>query len=54
MKAAQQMLVDQPETRGNCAVEDDEQLGIYGFEATYKRIGSDFDKTYYEQYLPCW
>jgi arginyl-tRNA synthetase len=29
-------------------VENDEQLGICRFEVTYKKIGSDFDKTYYE------
>ena len=50
MKAAQQMLVDweagQPEV-----MELWKKMNgwVYkGFEATYKRIGSDFDKTYYE------
>lgn len=50
MKAAQQMLVDweagQPEV-----LELWRKMNgwVYeGFEATYRRIGSDFDKTYYE------
>jgi arginyl-tRNA synthetase len=50
MKAAQQMLVDWE--AGNKEVVDLWQMmnkWVYqGFEVTYKRIGSDFDKTYYE------
>lgn len=50
MKAAQQMLVD-------WEAQDPEVMEIWsqmngwvyeGFDATYRRIGSDFDKTYYE------
>jgi arginyl-tRNA synthetase len=50
MKAAQQMLVD-------WEAGDPEVISLWkkmnswvyaGFEVTYKRIGSDFDKTYYE------
>jgi arginyl-tRNA synthetase len=50
MKAAQQMLVDWE--AGNKEVVDLWRMmnnWVYqGFEVTYKRIGSDFDKTYYE------
>jgi len=50
MKAAQQMLVDWE--AGNPEVIDlwkKMNSWVYaGFEETYKRIGSDFDKTYYE------
>lgn len=50
MKAAQQMLVDWE--AGNKEVVDLWRMmngWVYkGFEETYKRIGSDFDKTYYE------
>jgi arginyl-tRNA synthetase len=50
MKAAQQMLVDweagQPDVIALWATMNS---WVYaGFEVTYKRIGSDFDKTYYE------
>ena len=50
MKAAQQMLVDWE--AGNPEVIDlwkKMNSWVYqGFDVTYKRIGSDFDKTYYE------
>lgn len=50
MKAAQQMLVDWE--AGNKEVVDLWKMmnsWVYkGFDVTYKRIGSDFDKTYYE------
>ena len=50
MKAAQQMLIDweagKPEV---IALWKKMNSWVYaGFEETYKRIGSDFDKTYYE------
>ncbi len=50
MKAAQQMLLDweagKPEIK---ELWQNMNSWVYaGFDATYKRIGSDFDKTYYE------
>ena len=50
MKAAQQMLLDweagKPEVK---ELWQNMNSWVYaGFDATYKRIGSDFDKTYYE------
>ena len=50
MKAAQQMLLDwetgKPEVK---ELWQTMNTWVYaGFDATYKRIGSDFDKTYYE------
>ena len=35
-------------------MEENEQLGNAGFDVTYKRIGSDFDKTYYESDTYFW
>jgi arginyl-tRNA synthetase len=50
MKAAQQMLVDWEAGKPDVIALWKTMNGwVYeGFEATYKRIGSDFDKTYYE------
>lgn len=50
MKAAQQMLVDWEAGKPD-VIELWKMMNSWvyaGFEATYKRIGSDFDKTYYE------
>ena len=50
MKATQQMLLDweagKPEVI--CLWKEMNQWVYNGFDITYKRIGSDFDKTYYE------
>lgn len=50
MKAAQQMLVDWEAGKPDViALWKMMNSWVYtGFDATYKRIGSDFDKTYYE------
>jgi len=50
MKAAQQMLVDWEAGKpGVIELWKKMNSWVYaGFEATYKRIGTDFDKTYYE------
>ncbi len=50
MKAAQQMLVDwEAGDKDVMRIWSDMNSWVYaGFEATYKRIGSDFDRTYYE------
>lgn len=50
MKAAQQMLVDWEAGKPEVMALWKRMNGwVYeGFEVTYKRIGSDFDKTYYE------
>lgn len=50
MKAAQQMLVDWEAGKADViALWKMMNSWVYtGFDATYKRIGSDFDKTYYE------
>lgn len=50
MKAAQQMLVDWEAGKPDIiALWKKMNSWVYaGFDATYKRIGSDFDKTYYE------
>jgi arginyl-tRNA synthetase len=50
MKAAQQMLVDWEAGKPDViALWKKMNSWVYaGFEVTYKRIGSDFDKTYYE------
>ena len=50
MKAAQQMLVDWEAGKPD-VIELWKKMNSWvyaGFEATYKRIGTDFDKTYYE------
>ncbi|MBS1663008.1 MAG: arginine--tRNA ligase [Bacteroidetes bacterium] len=50
MKAAQQMLVDWEAGKPD-VIELWKMMNSWvyaGFDATYKRIGSDFDKTYYE------
>jgi arginyl-tRNA synthetase len=43
------MLIDwEAETRRYGALGENEQLVYAGFDVTYKRISSDFDKIYYE------